>query len=267
MKIRKIVAGRALVLILCMSFFQLANARYSMAPLVTILDLSNGITTGEVLISFEGDVKAPVAIELKVKDREVSLDGTKITYHEGKSADDFVIYPSQIVLMPGDKQRVQVKWVGESIPEKEIAYGLIAEEAPIKLGDEDDVRTKPMGRIYMIMRYEGAILLRPAGIKTNTVVDSARSAVDSLGKTKLILTLFNKGTAKQKIKGLKLQVIPLNKKGKVITKQRKIYTPTLPIAQTRQSLFPGYRRQLILPWPKGLPVGPVRVIADFKGKK
>jgi fimbrial chaperone protein len=268
MFIRRISAIKMLLSVLSLGIFQSGHAGYSMTPLVTILDLSSKNPSAEVMIKYEkGDAKIPLAVELKVKGREVSLDGSTVLYHEDKSADNFVVYPSQIVLMPGENQRVQIKWVGESMPIKEISYGLIAEQAPVKLGDEDVKRTKAEGRLYILVRYEGIILVRPAGIKPNTNVDSAGPKMDSTGKAHLVVLLNNTGTARQILQGIKLQVTPLDKNGKMIINKSVAYKPILPDSQIKQKLYAGFRRRLDMPWPPGLDVGPVKVTAEFETEK
>lgn len=250
-------------MLMTLGLFTIVQGGYSLNPLITILEISKKQTSSEVIIKFEGDVKAPVALELKVMGREVSLDGKTVVHHEDKAGDNFVIYPAQIVLMPGEIQRVQVKWVGDSIPSTETTYGLIAEEAPLKIGDEDEKRNKAEARITIRARYEGIIVLRPAGVKPNVVVESTSSRTDSLGKPRLIVTLHNKGTGLQNLSDIKLRIAPASKDGRAATNKSIIYTPQLIKEQTKHSLFAGYYRTLDVQWPSEIPVGPVNVGVDF----
>ncbi len=254
---------RAFALIASFGLFTISLGGYSLNPLITILDISKKQTNAEVIVKFEGEVKSPVAIELKVMGREVSLDGKNVLYHEDKSAGNFIVYPAQIVLMPGDIQRVQVKWVGDSIPLKEIAYGFIAEEAPMKIGDEDAKREKAEARLLLRARYEGIIVLRPAGVKPNVTVESTASKTDSLGKPRLLLTLNNKGTGLQNLAGMKIRIAPISKDGKTISTKSITYTPQLSKEQTKHSVFAGFYRTIDLPWPSEIPVGPVNAVVDF----
>jgi fimbrial chaperone protein len=258
-----------LTAILCFSLINVVNAGYSLTPLITVLEPSRHKTTAEVVIKYEGadNVKVPLPIELKVKSREISLDGLNVIFHDDKAADDFVIYPAQIVLMPGETQRVQVQWVGESMPKKEIAYGLIADQAPVKLGDEDLPRTKAEGRLNILTRYEGIILVHPAGVHPNVVVDSAVFIKDSHGRPRMVITFNNIGTAMQKLAGVKLKVTSLDKNNRPLTNKSISYKPFLDSQKTNHSLFAGFRRKLDLPWPEGVPFGPVRVDAEFKEEK
>ncbi|MBN2035832.1 MAG: molecular chaperone [Chitinispirillaceae bacterium] len=257
--------GTAAFAIVSFLLFQQTHAGYSMTPLVSTLDFSKNITSAEVVIKSEkGDAKIPMAIELTVKARDVDMNGTKVSYRDDGSDKNFVVYPSQIVLMPGENQRVQIKWVGDAIPEKETAYGLIAKQAPVKLGDEDAERTKPEGRIHILVRYEGAIVVIPPGAKPRIVVDSALAGKDKEGKNRLILLIRNEGTGRQTMKGMKLRVSQIDKDGKIIPKSSVSYTPKLVSQQIKQSLFPGYKRRLDLTWPPRVAVGPVRVTVEFE---
>jgi fimbrial chaperone protein len=263
MSVQKIPLLQTCVILISVGLLSVIQAGYSLNPLITILEVSKKQMSAEVVVKFEGDVKAPIALELKVKGREVSLDGKTVLYHDDKSEDNFVIYPAQIVLMPGEMQRVQVKWVGDSIPSKEIVYGLIAEEAPIKVGDEDKVRTKAEARLIIRARYEGAIVIRPAGIKPDVVVESTVSKTDSLGKPRLVITLHNKGTGLQNLAGIRIRVAPISKSGSSLSGKSVIFTPVLTKEQTNHSVFAGYYRTLNLPWPADVPVGPVNVAVEF----
>ena len=57
----------------------------------------------------------PVPVEISVLAREVDLDGL-VVHPSEKQLDDFLVYPSQVVLYPGDVQKVQIQWVGKNIP-------------------------------------------------------------------------------------------------------------------------------------------------------
>ncbi|OGJ90018.1 MAG: hypothetical protein A2268_12615 [Candidatus Raymondbacteria bacterium RifOxyA12_full_50_37] len=261
---KKAVAVKAFACfsLLCLSLP--VHAGYSLNPLITFLDLAANKTSAEVSIQSEkGDAKIPMAIELQVKGREVDIGGSKVTYKDDNSAENFVVYPSQIVLLPGETQRVQVKWVGDSIPAKETAYGLIADQAPVKLGDEDQQRATAQGRLNVLTRYEGVIVVLPANPQPETVVDSAIAKIDSAGQPHLMLYIFNKGTGRQKLAGMKLRITPVDKNGQMDTKKSVAYVPVLTSQQTRQSLFPGYHRRFDLPWPSQAPVGRIRAIIGF----
>jgi fimbrial chaperone protein len=230
--------------------------------MITILEPGAKKTSAVVTVKHEGNVQAPVAVELKITSREIDMNG-EVVHAEDKSSENFVLYPSQIILLPGDIQRVQIQWVGDSLPSRETAYGLIAQEAPIKLDDQNKERATPQGMVTVLTKYEAIVVLRPAGTRPDVVAESAKPETANGNETKLILVLHNKGTALQKLKGMKLQVTPLNSNGQMIVGRSISYKPELTADQTKHSLFAGYRRRFELPWPSGLSVGPVRVAVDF----
>jgi P pilus assembly chaperone PapD len=268
MRINKATTIMFLNCLLTMILFNKTFAGYTMTPLVTILDLSKHATSAEVFISsLKGDAKIPVALELKVRGRVVSQDGSKVTYPDDNSVNDLAVYPMQIVLLPGETQKVQIKWVGEKIPDKETAYGLICEQAPLAMGDENEKRTTAEARMNILVRYEGMILLRPAGIKPNTVVDSAGPRIDSAGNAHLMILLKNNGTAREKIQGVTFELIPLDKRGKMLLDKKITYKPVLTMAESRQKLYAGYKRLLDMPWPKNFTVSPVKAVPKFEPDK
>ena len=252
-------------LLIFAGLISIANGGFSLNPLITILEISKEKTSAEVFLKFEGDVKRPVAVELKITEREVSIDGKKVIHTDSKKVSEkFIIYPAQVVLMPGETQRVQIKWVGDAIPKKEIAYGLIASEVPVKIGDEDEEREKVELRLYLVARYEGIIVLRPSGIKPHLVVESAINKKDEEGKDRLMVTLNNKGTGLQNLKGLNLRISLLDKNGQIMKSNSIRYKPDLLPKQIEHSVFAGYDRILDLPWPEEIPAGPVRVSVEFE---
>ncbi|NLW30883.1 MAG: molecular chaperone [Fibrobacter sp.] len=265
MKKRKPFILKSFSLLLLSGFFSTIYCGFSLNPLITVLEISKGKTSAEVLLKFEGDVKRPVAVELKVTEREISIDGEKVIHKENEEISrNFIIYPAQVVLMPGDNQRVQIKWVGNTIPKKEIAYGLIAEEVPVKIGDEDEKREKAELRLYLVARYEGIIVLRPSGIKPDLVVKSAVHKKDEEDNDRLVVNLNNKGTGLQNLKGLFLRVSSLDKNGQINRSKSMIYKPKLESKHIKHSVFAGYDRVLDLSWPEEIPAGPVRVSVEFE---
>jgi P pilus assembly chaperone PapD len=264
MKLRRIAVSTAF---LCIYSFQSVHAGYSMTPLITILEPSNKKMSDVVILKYEGDVKSPVAIELKVMGREISVDGKVVYNKDDKSINNLVVYPAQVVLMPGDVQRVQIKWVGDTVPAREVAYGLIAAQAPVKLGDEDKERSTAQGRINILTRYEGIIVVRPKNARPSTSVQAAGPKADEKGKTLLIITLKNSGTGLQKLQGMKLQLMPASKPGQSQSAGSYLYKPELTNEQSKHSIFAGFSRTLELPWPPQVPVGPVQATVSFDEAK
>src|SRR5947209_1744831 len=74
-----------------------------------------------------------VAVQISMLSRAVDLDGQE---RNAPAEDDFIVYPSQVLLKPQQVQTVRVQWVGQARPDKELTYRILAEELPIDLTKE-----------------------------------------------------------------------------------------------------------------------------------
>lgn len=204
----------------------------------------------------------PIPVEFSIFPRYIDLDG-KVTYDTTQPSPDFVIFPSQIILYPGDVQKIQIQWVSDKPLTKETIFGLIAVQVPVNLENSTAPTKAVQGGVTIITRYEGIVVVKPKGTRPEVVVDTAYSKPDTLGKTNLVLHLKNKGTGLQLTKGMKLTVAPLDEKGRVNLQKKISYAPLLNDNATKHALFSGQIRRYITPWPHGIPVGPVQVIPEF----
>lgn len=204
----------------------------------------------------------PIPVEINVSARELNLEGT-VTYPSSAGADDFVVYPSQFILYPGDTKKVQVQWVGTKVPDREISLGFIATQVPLTFIPPSEKPTKPITRVEMVTRYEGILVVRPKNIKPSVVVDTAYARKDTAGANHLVMILNNKGTGMQSLKNLYYSVAPLDKNGKIRLSEKIQPKLAAPSNATNQSLLAGFRRKVEIPWPAELPVGPVNVTVTF----
>ncbi len=203
----------------------------------------------------------PKPIEISISARELTLDGV-IVYPSSQGADDFVVYPSQFILYPGDTKKVQVQWVGTKTPDKEISLGLIATQLPLTIKEKSEKPKKAIAKVEMMTRYEGIIVVRPLKVSPKVVVDTAYAHNDSLG-THLVVILNNTGTGLQSIKSMDVSVAPLDKSGKIKFNEKVQIKNTVVTPATNQSLLAGFRRKVEMPWPTGFPVVPVKVMVSF----
>ena len=203
----------------------------------------------------------PKPIEISISARELTLEGA-IVYPSSQGADDFVVYPSQFILYPGDTKKVQVQWVGAKTPEKEISMGIIATQLPLTIKEKKEKPKRAVAQVEMMTRYEGIIVVRPSKVAPKVIVDTAYAHNDSLG-THLEIILNNIGTGLQSLKAMDLTVAPLDKNGKIDFSQKIQIKNPPPSTATTQSLMAGYRRKVEVPWPAGFPVVPVKVMVVF----
>lgn len=144
----------------------------------------------------ENTTENRIAVQIEVMTRRMDLSGAET--HES-AADEFLIYPSQIILDPGVRQTVRVQWLGTASPKIELPYRIVAEQLPVSFDDTDEGG----GQIDIMFRYMGALYIVPEGVGSDVSVDSATVTDD--GRT-LRLVLSNRGTAHTILRDLEVIV-------------------------------------------------------------
>lgn len=144
------------------------------------------------------DGQESIAVQVSIVTRSVAVDGTET---QAPADEDFTVYPPQAVVAPGKVQLVQVHWLGDPRPAKELAYRILAEQLKIELAPRNTLG----GRITILMRYEGAIYVTPPAAQPSVSVESV-SRVQTAEGPRLSVTVANKGTAHGALDGPVLSV-------------------------------------------------------------
>jgi fimbrial chaperone protein len=63
---------------------------------------------------------APVAVQMRATTRRIDRDGTE--FNED-AADRLQVFPTQLILRPGQRQAVRVRWIGGGVPREELPSG------------------------------------------------------------------------------------------------------------------------------------------------
>ncbi len=243
----------------------LPAAAYSVAPsLVMLRSTGSG---SSAFLRLENKAMKPAAIEITIHEHRRDLDGKSIQGAEAN--DDFIIYPAQLVMIPGDEVSVQVRWIGEPALGTERAYTLVTREVaiPRSAADQPDASAGVRIEITVLMNYEVRIYVTPPGAKPKTVVESVaeRKQAEPAGEgavgaesALLEVILANRGTARQVMEKMSLVFVPLDAAGKPL-KQPAVTLAATKVPGMSSPLLAGDRRRLLIPRPAGLPAGPVRV--------
>jgi len=202
------------------------------------------------------DKQERLAVEVSMVKRQMDLAGNE-TYRAAD--DDFLIYPAQILLEPGQMQTVRVTWLGDPNPKQELAYRLVAEQLPIDFGKSQQSPSKPVGQIKLLMRYLGSVYIRPENIKPNVVLKTVEPQGSQDKQQQLALTLHNQGSAHATLKNVKLN---LKVAGSAMTLR-----PEQLQGMNNAVILAGNQRRFVIPWPQNLPVGPVTATLDFDQKR
>ncbi len=190
------------------------------------------------IFRLENENRDPVAVEVKVMARAQDPDGQDVLTEAG---DDWVVFPEQVILEPGQNQSVRVQWVGNAAPPVELAYRLIAEQLPVDIG-----KAPPQGgQVRLLVRYVASLYVMPQGVRPSVGIVSAGKAADG----RLELVVRNSGTSRQI---LREPTLTLQGGGKTVT----LAADQLE-GLAGENLLAGTTRRFLLPWPAGLAAGSV----------
>ena len=200
------------------------------------------------------DSAEQIAVELSMAERKISLEGQETTE---SADDDFLVYPSQIVLPPQGVQSVRVTWLGNPNPEKELAYRIIAEQLPINLNNPEESQAETTsGAIKVMFRYIGSVYIRPKNAESKVVLNGITHEKGTDGNDRLVITFDNQGTRRAVLSELNLN---LTSQGSQLTLK-----PEQLEGVNNGVILAGNQRRFSMPWPQQLPIGEVTGTFTFK---
>ncbi len=198
----------------------------------------------------ENDGPEQVAIQVSMVHRTMKIDGTEDLI---EAEDDFIVFPPQLVLEPGESRTVRVQWLGDPDPKIELAYRIIAEQLPVDFGNNSTAGS----HVTLLVRYEGAVYIAPKGVASDVALESAEAKRGADGSRKLVLTVQNKGNAHTLLRNLSLNV-----RSRADGSQTTIPGEKLD-GMRGENVLAGHRRRFELAWPKDVTFGPVDVNLSF----
>lgn len=193
----------------------------------------------------ENETPQPAAAQIRMVGREADLDGKE---QASPADDDFVVFPAQLVLLGGETRTIRVQWVGNPAPATELSYRMIVELLPVDF----EPAQRRGAQVKLMLRYEAAVYIVPSGAKRDPVVEAAEPVRGQNGQARLAVTVQNRGTAHALLTDVSLTV----------SSDRDGRSATLTGEQLRglegENVLAGRHRRFLLPWPAGLPIGPLR---------
>jgi len=227
---------------------------YSFSP--SVASLSPSGKNSSQLYSLNNESDKPVAIEISITRFKRDTSGTAVDTDEDAMA-NFMVYPARIVLMPKESRLAQVAWIGPGDVKEERAYHIFAKQVPIPLGEEKEelLPGKARMEISVLFNYRGIIYITPKNAKPKVVVESVAGWEGDAAE--LSVTCANRGTGLADMKAYDLLIAPLDREGGVPTGKEVVLAHSDHKVGTK--FLPGDLLQIVLPWPKSLPKGPVKV--------
>ncbi len=191
-----------------------------------------------------------IAVRISVRPRSIEPDGTEIL---GKEADEFVVFPRQILLDPGERRGIRVSWNGPASLEVERPFRVIAEQVPVAMGRDEPTQG---GGIRLTYRYEGSIYVVPFGAESAVRVATVERVAGGL-----LVGIENTGTRRAILSSARLFVSGAGGSQSTI----ELGPAELP-GLTGENMLAGARRLFIVPAPAGLPDGPLtgRIVFDTR---
>lgn len=225
----------------------LPASAYRVVPLTIELAPSGRNAQGSFRVINDGD--QAIAIQVSIAKRTIAEDGTDGTSPTG---DEFVVFPPQMVLRPGQSQAVRVQWKGEANPASELPYRIVTEQLPINLQRE---RTGG-AQVALLLRYEGTLYIVPEGAKAAIGVQEARAETGPDGQRRLSVLVANTGSKHAILGNLKVTV---QGGGQTVVLEGEQAT-----GMAGANVLAGARRRFTIPLPATIPAGPVQVGLNFE---
>lgn len=200
---------------------------------------------------------APIAVRVRILSRSQRPDGEEIRREVG---DEFVLFPSRLVLDPGESQLLRVQWRGGPV-EVEQAYRVIAEQLPVDFAEDNDEGSN----LNILFRYVASAYVVPENVAPDVQVEGATVVAEAEGPY-LDFSLRNAGTGHTILKDLRLSLSRGGAEGsaggsggaEILT----LGPEDLPgLAGT--NLLAGATRRASVALPDDWPTGPVELSVDF----
>lgn len=206
----------------------------------------SGMTRSLIVMNKGQDL---LAVEISIATRDIDMDG-----HEtlGAPSTDFDIYPTQLLINPGEDANVTLVWKGTGKPDRELAYRVISNEIPFH--DDSSFKAGPI-QLLVGRRFLHAAYVTPPNVKPNIRIQSLTPS-ENEGVASLVVMIENVGTAHKVFSGFAVKVTHRVSGGKLLPLERPIELRD-PSFSKKFNLLPGGVLRFVVPWPDSLPSGAV----------
>jgi fimbrial chaperone protein len=191
-----------------------------------------------------------LAVEIAMARRTIDSDGNESL---GEPSSDFDIYPTQLLINPGEDANVTLVWKGTTVPNYELAYRIESKEIPF-----NDASQVKIGSVQFLVgrRYLTAAYVTPPGAKPNVRLHSLVPSTNGTQK-ELVVTVENVGTAHKIVANFSVNVTHRVDGGRDIPLSVPV-TLTDPQFRQKFNILVDGKRAFTIPWPATLPFGSLK---------
>jgi P pilus assembly chaperone PapD len=200
------------------------------AQIVFLADMGEKTAFVEIVHTSGG----PAAVQLSVYDRVLDIDGKLVSGGMAASS-DFIVYPAQVILYPGERQTVQIQYRAKKKITEDRAYVLLSQEVPIDVSEDSDG-----SGISLKLLTDYYTLLALVTNKPGKLVFVSSKTLEG-GKIEVIAE--NRGAGRVKMDDIGLVV-----GGKAVRD----------FTGASNSIMPGSRRRFTFEWPRAVSAKDVR---------
>ncbi len=210
-----------------------------------------------------------VPVEVTVFRSKYTLDGEEELVTDDEIEDNFMIFPPQMVIPPGETRGLKLSYLGDP-PAEEVAYRVVIEEVPdIELSEEGlqehekYMKTKQVGMsVTFLYKYVTRLWVKPDGVSPDLKTVSFEKVVKD-DQDSLRILVKNDGKGYESFEYPKVDLIL--KSGKEISGGD---AKEIRESVGNQTILPGAQRAFYIPWQADWPsVDSIKTVKIEEGTK
>ena len=146
-----------------------------------------------MIFSVYNPTREPVAVNFTI----MKLVHNQENKEQRETTQKLSFYPPQFVLAPQETKKVRVRYMGNTLPDTEEVYRVIAQELNVDVNDKVTERatTGVKAQVKIRLTYEGLILIHKPDAYNKLTIQSFNEISSNGDKRVIELTIANSGNA------------------------------------------------------------------------
>lgn len=214
------------LLMTLLGLVSISASAFQLSPMVIHFSPEGSKKTQVLTLENSSNEKVPLQIEAFTRTTDTKGDEVR------KPTSDFVIYPEQVVLLPGEKRNVRLTWGGQLEGSQEKAYRIVATQVPVNFKEKNAQSKKAGVSLNFLLQYVASAYVVPEGARPNVKIKSVKLIDDK----KIELSLKNEGSAHSVLRVKELVLLDGKKKLIQLSTVKEIESSNL-LAGTEKSFI------------------------------